>query len=85
MPYISKERRKEFEALTDLIQVSPAATPGDLNYLITVLVKTFIRSQFPSYQSYNDALGALEGAKLELYRRKIASYEDLKISENGDV
>jgi len=33
----------------------------------------------------NDAIGALEGAKLELYRRVISKYEDKKIMENGDV
>jgi hypothetical protein len=30
-------------------------------------------------------MGVLESAKLELYRRKIAPYEDDKIAENGDV
>jgi len=30
-------------------------------------------------------MGALEGAKLELYRRKVAIYEEEKIKENGDV
>ena len=30
-------------------------------------------------------IGALESAKLELYRRSIALYEDTKIKENGDV
>jgi hypothetical protein len=39
----------------------------------------------PSYQSINDVLGALEGAKLEFYRRIAAPYEDTKIQENGDV
>jgi hypothetical protein len=34
---------------------------------------------------YNDAIGALEGAKLELYRRYVSAYEDDKIKENGDV
>jgi hypothetical protein len=38
-----------------------------------------------NYQHFNDVLGALEGAKLELYRRRIAPYEDTKIVENGDV
>jgi hypothetical protein len=37
------------------------------------------------YQAINDCLGALEGAKLELYRRVAAPYEDRKIQENGDV
>ena len=30
-------------------------------------------------------MGALECAKLELYRRVAAPYEDVKIMENGDV
>ena len=28
---------------------------------------------------------ALEGAKLEFYRRIVAPYEELKIKENGEV
>jgi hypothetical protein len=38
-----------------------------------------------SYRTINDVLGALEGAKLEFYRRVAAPYEDQKIQENGDV
>ena len=30
-------------------------------------------------------MGALEGVKLEMYRRKISAYEDRKIEMNGDV
>jgi hypothetical protein len=30
-------------------------------------------------------IGMLECAKLELYRRSVANYEDEKILENGDV
>lgn len=30
-------------------------------------------------------VGALESAKLELYRRKVSPYEDQKIEANGDV
>jgi len=33
----------------------------------------------------NAIIGALECAKLELYRRVAAPYEDDKIAENGDV
>jgi hypothetical protein len=38
-----------------------------------------------NYQRLNDALGALEGAKLEFYRRVVVPYEDWKMTENGDV
>jgi hypothetical protein len=37
------------------------------------------------YAHLNEVIGAIECAKLELYRRVAAPYEDLKISEAGDV
>jgi hypothetical protein len=37
------------------------------------------------YDDYNSLIGTLECAKQELYRRKIAAYEDKKIEENGEV
>jgi len=30
-------------------------------------------------------MGALEGAKLEFYRRVVVPYEEKKMKENGDV
>lgn len=79
MPYIKQERREE---LTDL----PAPeTPGELNYLLTVVCRNYLDAKLLSYQSINDVVGALEGAKLEFYRRVAAPYEDSKIKENGDV
>ncbi len=78
MPYIKPQFRQAVR------QTGPE-TPGELNYLITLLVQAYIEQRGESYQAYNDAVGALESAKLELYRRKIAPYEDRKIQENGDV
>jgi len=78
MPYIKPEAR---EALTSL---SPSSA-GELNYSITLLVKEYLETLGESYQTYNDIIGALECAKLELYRRKISGYEDVKIKDNGDV
>jgi hypothetical protein len=77
MPYIKPEDRKQ------LVYRSPESA-GELNYLITRLIVEYSRA-IPSYQSINDVLGALEGAKLEFYRRIAAPYEDTKIQENGDV
>lgn len=65
-------------------EVAPE-TPGELNYAFTQLFHAYLGFTGESYQAYNDILGALEGAKLELYRRRIAHYEDKKIQENGDV
>lgn len=82
MPYIKSDRRKEFQfhASNPLPQ-----TAGELNYLITKEIQTYIKNKGICYQSYNDVIGALEGAKLELYRRFTAPYEDEKRQMNGDV
>jgi hypothetical protein len=85
MPYIKKEDRDRFNAFTRLLDEQDIRTPGELNYLITMMVHKYLNQKPESYVMYNDAVGALEGAKLELYRRHVASYEDEKIKENGDV
>ncbi len=81
MPYIRSDHRMAIDCGD-----SPK-TPGELNYAITQLVRKFLYggAQPPGYTDFNDAIGALECAKLELYRRKIAPYEDQKIVENEDV
>jgi len=65
--------------------VNGAFTAGELNYLFTYWIGQYILDKGESYQIYNDILGALEGAKQELYRRKILPYENIKMSQNGDV
>lgn len=59
-------------------------TAGDLNYIFTLICNEQLKKGL-NYQGINDCVGALEGAKIELYRRVAVPYEDLKISENGDV
>jgi hypothetical protein len=80
MPYIKQEDRTKIDELNQ----SPK-TAGELNYLFTKLSINYILDNGLSYQKLNDVVGALEGCKLELYRRMIAPYEDKKIIENGDV
>ncbi len=87
MPYIPPSRRQGLEHIVDEIRDSPLInTPGDLNYLISCLCKRFIELEGgTSYHTINSAIGALECAKLELYRRIAAPYEDGKIIDNGDI
>lgn len=80
MPYIKQHRR---EVVVDTIVVPDNA--GELNYFFTIIAKAYLAKHGKSYQNINDILGALEGAKLEFYRRVAAPYEDTKIVENGDV
>lgn len=85
MPYIKQERRKEFRAVANSGGNPITITSGDLNYEITRKLTKYIQFNGLSYLTINDILGALEGAKLEFYRRIVVPYEDKKIEENGDV
>jgi hypothetical protein len=58
---------------------------GELNFLLTRLIMRYANVQGLKYKTINDILGALEGAKMEFYRRVVVKYEDSKREENGDV
>jgi hypothetical protein len=80
MPYISQEQRKAILAGAD------PSDAGELNYAITMIVDRFLRKKGGiRYAHVNEAIGAMECAKLELYRRIAVPYEDRKIQEAGDV
>lgn len=79
MPYIESGIRASLE------EGRVPTKAGELNYLISKLVDGFIMGKGLSYASINEAMGALECAKLELYRCVAAPYEDHKARENGEV
>lgn len=88
MPYIDETdrlhlRRESKRRVIDSIGQLPAG-PGELNYMITIIIKQYLGGS-PNYTRINEAIGALECAKLELYRRIAVPYEEEKIKENGDV
>lgn len=96
MPYIKQEKREEFiikssqlptNMSIDLLSLAGqnCNCAGDLNYAFTKIIHSYIKQNGENYQNYNDAIGALESCKLELYRREVAPYEDVKIEVNGDV
>jgi hypothetical protein len=88
MPYIKKERRKELFCLStddSAFMFWNVETPGELNYAFTHILNSYLENKKLSYQTINEIIGALEGSKLEFYRRIVAPYEDKKIEENGDV
>ena len=79
MPYIPQDRRK-------VLHVGEIPnTAGELNYMFTRLCKIYLDKKHRTYQHFNDCIGALEGCKLEMYRRQVVEYENKKIEENGDV
>lgn len=79
MPYITVDKRAEID-----ITHRPE-TPGELNYCITMVLIDYLNRNGLSYSTINDIVGAVEGAKMEFYRRVAIPYEDKKIAENGDV
>lgn len=81
MPYIDPKYRLPLEPRTECT----AKNSGALNYQITMLIKQYIARNGMGYTACNDVMGALEGCKMEFYRRVVAPYEDKKIKENGDV
>ena len=87
MPYIKTEKRVKYDkALHELVSILKSLPPeevdGELNYVVTKILK----GVYPlKYYQINKAIGALECIKLEFYRRVAAPYEDVKIKESGDV
>ncbi len=80
MPYIDNDARARLE------NGKAANTPGELNYLISRIVDKYLQSKGGlQYTNLNEVIGVLECAKLELYRRLAAPYEDSKMDESGDV
>jgi hypothetical protein len=88
MPYIKDDEQKKAidAALSTLPDIE---RPGDLNYAVTKLMLLFVRGKDGSwpmgYAVASAAIGAIECAKQEFYRRLLSAYEDSKKEENGDV
>jgi ribosomal protein S3AE len=87
LPYIKSEKRKKYEKIIQeligiLKSLPPEEVDGDLNYVVTKLLKEVYPLR---YYHINKAVGVLECIKLEFYRRVAAPYEDIKIKESGDV
>jgi len=87
MPYIKQTERDKYNAILGLLRGNQELinSPGDLNYLITNVLKIYLEKHKVGYTSLNDIIGVLECSKAELYRRIIAPYENSKIESNGDV
>jgi len=86
MPYIEQERRKEIQSVNlGMIDYDEILTAGELNFAISKIIAVYLSNNGTQYRTINDILGALEGAKLEFYRRVAVPYEERKIEENGDI
>jgi hypothetical protein len=86
MPYITQVERAKVDTIVSFNDIKDASlTVGQLNYIITKILHNYLDQSGKNYTNMNNVIGVLECAKLELYRRQLAPYEDLKIQLNGDV
>lgn len=89
MPYIKRDDRRHYEEAINLICNRLAQREyavGDINYVVTMILKRAVRSAgHCSYVQFNALMGVLECIKQEFYRRDVVPYERDKICENGDV
>ena len=93
MPYIPTADRPAYDALIDQLAETLAGQPpdrrkGHANYVVTQLLRKawgVDAAANESYSNYADVIGTLENAKLEIYRRWVAAYEDKAIAKNGDL
>jgi hypothetical protein len=94
MPYIAPTQRehldfdiewlvKTIESAQEDLSLDITAKAGLLNYIFTRI----LQDAYPedNYNSFNERIGILECCKLELYRSRVAPYEEQKKFENGDV
>lgn len=55
-----------------------------MNYTITRLLHVWLGTN-PRYDDYDDAMGVLSCVQFELYRTRIAQYEEAAIDANGPL
>jgi len=83
VPYIIEKNRSICEltyySLTRVVGL--LGIKGTLNYILFRLAKQCCHS----YADYSNFIAELECAKLEIYRRQVAPYEQEAIKRNGDV
>ena len=85
MPYIPEAKRKEFDEHIDKLLLRVARS-GEMNYIITRLLDGYAHVVTGvNYDGLNEIAGIMECVRSEFYRRVIVPYEDLKMSQNGDV
>jgi len=94
MPYIKGKDRINIDATLEPIQdyilrkyaAGEKINAGELNYVLSSIIHGWVTaSPKICYAVMNEAMGALECAKLEFYRTVMAPYEDEKRTKNGSV
>jgi hypothetical protein len=89
MPYISKERRKDYDydicRLVDSLKYNRDHVTEDSTYIVYKLIKEVFGKDGYGWITKSNAIRVLDCAKEE-YRRKVLNpHEDDAIKRNGDI
>ncbi|GAG83350.1 unnamed protein product [marine sediment metagenome] len=82
MPYIKKESRERYTALSSFPEI---LTKGDLEYCIFRLMKKYMSTRDYRYSNLHDTVYAAAHCADEFRRRFLDGREDIAIVENGDI
>lgn len=92
MPYIKQKQRDELDLqIEDLVsaikELRVEEQLSDVSGVLNYTISSIILRTLPSikYTELNKVVGALECAKLELYRRVLSPKEDRAVENNGDL
>lgn len=93
MPYITEQERTErinhgglYHSRKKIAETMAefAENGGQLNYMISLVISTYLKRQGLKYDVCQDILGMLEILKSEFIANVVNPYEELKSTENGD-
>lgn len=85
MPYIKNRKFYEKEAIALGESIANIGGAGELNYVISKILHTFIERKELRYDNINLVIGVLACCQAELYRQIAAPYESKKKIQNGSV
>lgn len=86
MPYVSAEDRAKYTKVTDAIKnLDNIDTKGDLEYLVTYLMKAYMVKRERRYSTLHDVVYAVQHCADEFRRRNLDVREDEARQQNGDI
>lgn len=86
MPYIKPEDRKKYLGILKAIEYTDSIeNKGDLEFLVFVLQKKFMKTRESRYSTLHEAVYAVTHAAHEFERRYLDKREDQARQANGDI
>jgi hypothetical protein len=85
MPYIKKQDRDKYALLKSAIELKEIQTKGDLEYIVTLLMKQYMSTRERRYATLHEVVYAVQHASDEYRRRHLDKRETEALEANGDV